>query len=275
MNNKFVKGVALSLMAACVLSVTACKEKQETKEQSANVAAITENSSFEEKAAYAIGASVGTYLRNMQEAQKEFTGDLKVETIIQGFEDSIQNKTSLDNKSIESVLRDLDKKVQEGISEKMKAEAAKNLEDGKAFLEKNKANEGVKVTESGLQYKVVTEGKGEHPKKGDTISVTYKGTTIDGNTFDEQKEPVEFPLDNMIQGWIEGLQLMSKGAEYTFYIPSDLAYGENGAGDAIKPNSVLIFDVKLVDIKSAAQGSEAGADTQKADDKDMKLDGTK
>lgn len=269
-----------------MLFVTAaCKEKQDPKiEETQTVAAVTEQSSFEEKSAYAIGASVGTYLRNMQEAQKEFTGELKTEIIIRGFEDAINNKTSLDNKAIESVLRDLDKKVQEGVSAKMKAEAAKNLEEGKAFLEKNKTAEGVKVTASGLQYKVVAEGQGAHPQKGDTISVTYKGTTIDGQTFDEQKEPVEFPLDNMIQGWIEGLQLMSKGAEYTFYIPSDLAYGENGAGDAIKPNSVLIFDVKLVDFKAAetdskdspkADGKSDEKSVGKSDEKDMKLDGSK
>ena len=130
-----------------------------------------------------------------------------------------------------------------------KKEAAANLEAGKKFLEENAKKEGVVTTASGLQYKVITEGKGEAPKSGDTISVKYKGTTTDGKVFDEQKEPVDFPLANMIPGWVEGLQLMKPGAHYEFYIPADLAYGEAGAGDVIKPNSVLVFDVELVEVK--------------------------
>ena len=117
------------------------------------------------------------------------------------------------------------------------------------ILEENAKKEGVVTTASGLQYQVITEGKGEAPKSGDTISVKYKGTTTDGKVFDEQKEPVDFPLANMIPGWVEGLQLMKPGAHYEFYIPADLAYGEAGAGDVIKPNSVLVFDVELVEVK--------------------------
>jgi FKBP-type peptidyl-prolyl cis-trans isomerase FkpA len=109
--------------------------------------------------------------------------------------------------------------------------------------------EGVITTESGLQYRVIKKGDGVKPKAGDIISVTYKGKTIDGNVFDEQDKPVEFPLDNMIPGWVEGLPLMNVGSEFEFYIPAKLAYGENGAGQFIKPNSVLIFEVKLVDVK--------------------------
>ena len=94
------------------------------------------------------------------------------------------------------------------------------------------------------------------PKKGDTISVIYKGTLIDGTVFDEQKSPVVFPLDNMIPGWIEGLQLMAVGSEYELYIPSKLGYGENAVGNMIKPNSVLIFNVKLTDVKEAKKETE-------------------
>jgi len=134
---------------------------------------------------------------------------------------------------------------------KKKQEAKENLEAGKKFLEENAKKDGVKTTASGLQYKVITEGKGDKPKTGDTISVIYKGTDINGKTFDEQKDAIDFPLENMIPGWVEGLQLMSPGAEYEFYIPSNLAYGEIGAGNVIKANSVLIFNVKLVDVKKS------------------------
>jgi len=105
----------------------------------------------------------------------------------------------------------------------------------------------------GLRYAVIKQGEGKKAVKGDTISVTYKGSTIDGNVFDEQTNPVDFPLDNMIPGWIEGLQLMNVGSEYELYIPAALGYGENAVGQFIKPNSVLIFNVKLVDIKKPDQ----------------------
>ena len=146
-----------------------------------------------------------------------------------------------------------------------KKEAQVNLEAGKKFLEENAKKEGVKVTSSGLQYKVIKEGNGLTPKSGDTINVIYKGTTIDGKVFDEQKEGVEFPLDNMIPGWVEGLQLMKAGSQFEFYIPANLAYGEAGAADVIKPNSVLVFDVTLVDVKKAeSKDTENKSEDEKA-----------
>ena len=193
----------------------------------------------------------------MQKTQTDLIGELKNDYIVAGFIDSLNDKTALESSDIEATLRELDKKVQTALEDKMKKEAAANLEAGKKFLEENAKKEGVVTTASGLQYKVIAEGKGDAPKSGDTISVKYKGTTTDGKVFDEQKEPVDFPLANMIPGWVEGLQLMKPGAHYEFYIPSDLAYGEAGAGDVIKPNSVLVFDVELVEVK---QPEKAAAD---------------
>ncbi|MCR5536035.1 MAG: FKBP-type peptidyl-prolyl cis-trans isomerase [Succinivibrio sp.] len=271
--NKMIKhGVAVTLLALAVAGLSGCKDKKENAEvKAAPVAAeqtltIDDKSSFEDRSAYAVGASLGTYLHNMQQVQKEFTGELKTEYIIKGFTDAISQKSQLDNKAIETTLRDLDKKVQEGMQAKMQKEAAEALEAGNKFLEENKVKEGVKVTESGLQYKVIKEGDGVSPKQGDTISVIYKGSTIDGQVFDEQKEAVDFPLQNMIPGWVEGLQLMKAGSQYEFYIPAKLAYGENGAGDVIKPNSVLIFDVTLVSVKPAETKAEA-KDEAKAETK--------
>jgi FKBP-type peptidyl-prolyl cis-trans isomerase len=125
-------------------------------------------------------------------------------------------------------------------------------EDGIQFLEDNLKVDGVQVTQSGLQYKVVEAGSGAKPKATDTVEVNYRGTFIDGKQFDssyDRGQTIEFPLNGVIGGWTEGLQLMSIGATYQFYIPFHLAYGERGAGGAIPPFSTLIFDVELVAIK--------------------------
>ncbi len=126
-----------------------------------------------------------------------------------------------------------------------------NIEKGQAFLEENAAREEVAVTESGLQYEVITEGTGEKPTAESTVKVHYHGTTIDGTVFDssvERGEPVEFPLNGVIAGWTEGVQLMSVGSKYKLYVPSDLAYGARGAGGPIGPNETLIFEVELLEI---------------------------
>ena len=123
---------------------------------------------------------------------------------------------------------------------------------GKVFLEANGKKEGVTTTASGLQYKVIQPGSGAQPKATDTVKVHYKGTFLDGKTFDssyDRGEPISFRLNQVIAGWTEGVQLMPVGATYEFYIPSNLAYGERGAGGVIPPNSTLIFVVELLDIE--------------------------
>jgi FKBP-type peptidyl-prolyl cis-trans isomerase len=123
---------------------------------------------------------------------------------------------------------------------------------GKEFLEANGKKEGVTTTASGLQYKVIKAGSGANPKATDTVKVHYKGTFLDGKTFDssyDRGEPISFPLNRVIAGWTEGVQLMPVGSTYEFYIPSNLAYGERGAPGAIPPNSTLIFVVELLDIQ--------------------------
>ncbi|MFT6209198.1 MAG: FKBP-type peptidyl-prolyl cis-trans isomerase FkpA, partial [Colwellia sp.] len=119
--------------------------------------------------------------------------------------------------------------------------------------------EGVQVTESGIQYLVVTEGEGDKPSATDTVTVHYKGTFLNGETFDssyERNEPAVFPLNRVISGWTEGVQLMSVGSKYTFTIPSDLAYGKNGNPPRIPGNSVLQFEIELLDIQKSAEPEE-------------------
>lgn len=126
------------------------------------------------------------------------------------------------------------------------------LEKGEKYLAENKSKEGVKTTDSGLQYKVLKEGTGKNPGATDTVVCHYKGTTLDGKEFDssyKRGEPAEFPLNRVIPGWTEGVQLMKEGAKYQFFIPSKLAYGPRGAGSDIGPDETLIFEVELIKIK--------------------------
>ncbi len=128
-----------------------------------------------------------------------------------------------------------------------------NKTAGEAFLATNAKKSNIKTTASGLQYEIITAGTGTvSPKATDSVTVHYKGTTIDGKEFDSsygRGTPATFPLNRVIKGWTEGVQLMTEGAKYRFYIPSDLAYGSTGAGAAIAPNSALIFDVELIKIQ--------------------------
>jgi FKBP-type peptidyl-prolyl cis-trans isomerase FkpA len=127
-----------------------------------------------------------------------------------------------------------------------------SMNEGEKFLMENKTKEGVVTTSSGLQYKVVTEGLGKKPRAWETVKVHYRGTLINGTEFDssyKRNEPISFPLNQVISGWTEGLQLMSIGSKYILYIPSNLAYGSRGAGSDIPPDSALIFEVELLDIK--------------------------
>ncbi len=137
----------------------------------------------------------------------------------------------------------------------------KNLEAGNAYLEKNKAREGVKTTASGLQYEILKEGTGPKPVAEDMVKVHYHGTTIDGKVFDssvDRGEPAQFPVGGVIPGWVEALQMMPVGSKWKIYLPANLAYGERGAGQDIQPNSVLIFEVELLEIlpKSAPEGKK-------------------
>lgn len=275
MSFKNYKAFALTALALAVFNLTACNEaasaedkkvvaQTEVSGESKDATTVTKDSPFEERASYAFGASIGMYVANMQKNQADIVGPLSNELIIKGFIEAMNDKSQLDQATIESTLMALNEKAQEAMLAKAAAEAKANLEAGEKFLAENKAKEGVKVTDSGLQYKVIKEGKGKKPTSGDIISVKYKGSTIDGQVFDEQNEPVDFPLDNMIQGWVEGLALMSEGSTYELYIPSALGYGEQGAGDLIKPNSVLIFNVELVAVKNAQDNAAQESNTTSA-----------
>jgi len=143
--------------------------------------------------------------------------------------------------------------VQNYFEEKMKMKADENLKEGLAFLAENSKQEGVVVLNNGLQYKVLKAGEGPSPKTGDQVRVHYRGSLLDGSEFDssyERGEPAVFGIDQVIKGWTEALQLMNTGSHWMLYIPPELAYGSQGAGDVIGPNSTLIFEVELLEIIS-------------------------
>jgi FKBP-type peptidyl-prolyl cis-trans isomerase len=168
-------------------------------------------------------------------------------------------KDALDGKPLKYTDAQAQSAVQAAVQAVQAKKNADNLAAGNAFLDGNKKKAGVTVTPSGLQYEVITLGKGAKPVATDTVTVNYEGKLLNGTVFDssiERGEPASFPLNGVIAGWTEGVQLMPVGSKYRFYVPAALAYGEQGAGNAIEPNSVLIFEVELVSIDTGKADPE-------------------
>ena len=181
------------------------------------------------------------------EAPWELDADLIASGMLQVLKDS----SSFDLMSAQNILRDLSMSLEDQEADRMAEESLKNLEEGRKFLEENAKKEGVISLETGLQYEVIAMGDGPKPDDTSTVSVFYEGTLIDGTIFDssyESGDTVSFPLNGVIPGWTEGLQLMPVGSTFMFYIPSNLAYGPKPMGP-IPANSTLIFKVELLDVE--------------------------
>ena len=178
--------------------------------------------------------------------------DLNPDLLVKGVQDALSGaKPLMSQQEMNKTLVDLKRKVVSAQREEQKKAAEKNLADGKIFIEENGKKEGVATLPSGLQYKVIEKGSGASPKKTDTVTVNYKGTLIDGSEFDssyKRGKPATFRVDGVIAGWTEALQLMKPGAKWKLFIPSNLAYGERGAGAKIPPNATLIFEVELLSV---------------------------
>jgi FKBP-type peptidyl-prolyl cis-trans isomerase len=200
------------------------------------------------KYGYALGSDVG---RNLKKQKFDFD----VNAFIAGFRTAFTGTESqMTEEEIGNALQEFQTEMITKMMEERAKKATENKEAGDKFLAENKTKEGVKTTESGLQYIVEKEGEGENPAAEDIVEVHYRGTLLDGTEFDssyKRNEPAKFPLNRVIKGWTEGVQLMKKGAKYKFFIPSELAYGEGGAGEAIGPNSTLIFEVELLSFEKA------------------------
>jgi len=197
-----------------------------------------------QKTSYVVGLDISTTLKRQDL-------DLDAKALAAGIADGLAGKPALTEEEQKAVIMDLRKSVMAKMEAKQQAIADKNLKDGEAFLAANAKKDGVKTTASGLQYKVLKSGSGPSPKSTDTVKVQYEGKLIDGTVFDssiERGEPAVFPLDHVIPGWTEALQLMKVGSKYQLFIPAKLAYGEHGPGP-IGPNSTLIFEVELLSIE--------------------------
>jgi FKBP-type peptidyl-prolyl cis-trans isomerase len=214
---------------------------QET-EQQPNITALQTD---KDKISYAIGV-------NMAQSISEIKDEIDLFVLQKGMTDKMQgNKLLVTSEEAQPLLQSFSEKLMAREQEKLARASQKNLEDGKAFLEENRTKEGVKTTESGLQYKVLKEGQGKSPKPSDRVRVHYEGTKLDGTIFDssyKRGEPATFQADQVIKGWTEGLQLMKVGGKYRLFIPADLAYGVRGAGQEIGSNEVLQFDVELLEV---------------------------
>jgi FKBP-type peptidyl-prolyl cis-trans isomerase FklB len=199
-----------------------------------------------EKVSYMIGIDIGGNL-------KKQSIDIDPNILLKGVQDGLAgSKSLLTDQEIQETMIALKK----DIMAKREEIAKKNKADGEAFLAENKKKEGVKTLPSGLQYKVIKEGTDKKPKANDTVTANYRGTLIDGTEFDssyKHGQPVTFRVSGVIPGWTEALQLMGEGAKWQIFVPSNLAYGERGAGIVIGPNATLIFEVELISIKEKAQ----------------------
>lgn len=198
--------------------------------------------SIEAKASYAIGLQIGQQLKGSG------LKDLDINAIKQGLEDVLTEKQPI---LPLNELHDALRQIHERAMAEKKKEAEKAAQAGIDFLKENLTKEGVKSTESGLQYSILKEGDGKIPAATDTVRVHYTGKLIDGTVFDssvERGQPAEFPVNGVIRGWVEALQLMPVGSKWRLYIPQELAYGSQGAGASIPPFSTLIFDVELLAI---------------------------
>lgn len=199
-----------------------------------------------DKVSYSIGVEIGKNL-------KKQSVDVNSEFLVKGVKDAYSGeKFLMTDQEMAEALMAFQKEMMAKQQELAKKVGEKNQKEGEAFLAENKTKEGVTVLPSGLQYKVTKAGTGKKPKATDTVTVHYRGTLIDGTEFDSsyrRGQPVSFPVNGVIPGWTEALQLMEEGAKWQIFIPSKLAYGERGAGPQIGPNATLIFEIELISIQ--------------------------
>lgn len=212
---------------------------------------------LQDRASYIIGLNLG---QSLKQQEVPVTMDL----IVQGLRDGLAGSNPLlSQEEIQAAMQEFQGQLMAAQQEKMKVAGEANMKTSQAYLDENKKKATVKTTASGLQYEVLTEGSGASPKPTDQVTVHYRGTLPDGTVFDssyDRGEPATFPVNGVIPGWVEALQLMKPGAKYRLVIPPALAYGERGAGGDIGPNQALVFEVELLSVNAA--GTQPGAQGQ-------------
>ncbi|MDQ6966409.1 MAG: FKBP-type peptidyl-prolyl cis-trans isomerase [Mariprofundaceae bacterium] len=229
---------------AAVLLLAGCNAADDKAPAAKAGSLDSENTKF----SYAIGLDVGKSLSRIDEK-------LDMDAFNEGLLTAVDGKESkLSEQEVVEVKQAVFKRQQEAMVEKQNKLAVENKATGGTFMQENASADGVKITKSGLQYKVLSDGAGPKPTLEDTVKVNYEGKLLDDTVFDssyKRGQSVTFPLASVIKGWQEGLQLMPVGSKYRLFIPSKLAYGEKGASNVIGPNAVLVFDVELLGIENA------------------------
>lgn len=232
--------------SVCVAMLAACSQ-QAAKPEGVKL------DNDKSKLSYAIGMDIGASLKSLA---TEFDRTAMMAAI----NDKLDGKKlMLSDEEAGKVKKAFFQQQSEKRATERKALAEKNKAEGEKFLAENAKKAGVTVTASGLQYEVLKAGDGAKPKESDYVKVNYRGTLLDGTEFDssyKRGKPITFPLKGVIKGWTEGVQLMNVGSKYKFYIPADLAYGEQGAGSTIAPNSTLIFEIELLGIEDPSKPAE-------------------
>lgn len=238
-------------IVACVAMLAACGQQAEEKKP-----AVASLDSEQAKLSYAIGLDIGSSLKTLET-------DLDRDIMAQAIADRLDGtEPKLSAEEANKVKQAFFKAQAEKKQAEAKAQGEKNKAAGAAFLAEHAKKEGVTVTDSGLHFRLISEGDGPKPKPEDIVRVHYKGTLIDGTEFDSsysRGEPATFPLNAVIKGWTEGLQLMKVGSKAELVLPPELAYGEHGAGGKIGPNSTLIFEVELLGIGAEQPAAEGAA----------------
>src|SRR5216684_481002 len=232
-----MKTLFIVTIALCFVSAGFAQEKTALKDS-------------KDKVSYSIGLDIGSTLKRQKV-------DVNADALVAGLRDAISGaKPLMTDEEIKQTMMAFSKELTEKQTAATKEAAQKNAAAGEKFLAENKNKPGVKTTASGLQYKVIKEGTGPIPKPTDTVVTNYRGTLINGTEFDssyKRGQPATFPLNGVIKGWTEALQLMKVGSKYQLFIPANLAYGEQGR-PGIPPSSALIFEVELMDVKSPQAG---------------------
>ncbi len=239
---------------------TTKKPATATKSAAAPLALKTQKDKF----SYALGMNTG---KRMAEGLKKQDVPYDPALLTRGLKDGLAGgKTLLTDAEAQTVLTDMQKEMRDKQQAKMQAEGAANKKEGEAFLAANKGKEGVVTLPSGLEYKILKEGTGPKPTASDSVVCNYRGTLINGTEFDssyKRGQPATFPVSGVIKGWTEGLQLMPVGSKWQLFVPSDLAYGERGAGADIGPDATLIFEVELLSIEDKSKDKDKDKDKDK------------
>jgi len=231
---------------ALLVALPVCAEEGSASKEPVAIESETD------KVSYCIGAQIGQNFRTQEI-------EINLDVFVQAITDALAGKElALTEDEMRQVMTEFQKRMMAEQQERMKKEGAANLAESNAFLEENKKKEGVKVLPSGLQYKVLQEGSGRTPAETDQVKTQYRGTFINGDEFDssyKRGEPAQFRVNGVIKGWTEALLLMKEGAKWQLFVPPDLAYGERGR-PSIPPNSMLIFEIELVEVVEPAKAAQ-------------------